>query len=105
MEILTTILTWIGYIVVLAIGIVAHFLKKKVKGQTLADVKHYFQSNFVNTVTSIVGAIAGFIILVATGGVSWYAVFTTGYLADSIFNKADEQKAAELKKIKESNNG
>jgi len=75
--------------VIVLLGVVAHFFKRKVKGQTIAHIKTYFMSHFKETVTTIIAAIILFGSLVATGGIGWLASFTVGYSCDSLFNKAD----------------
>ena len=82
-----TVLTLIGYFVILLLGIVCHFLKKKITGQTLADIKSYFRNNFKTTVTTFIAAIVLFASLIYTGGLSVIAVFTAGYACDSVFNR------------------
>ena len=74
---------------VMVIGIIAHFLKKKIKGETIDDIKNYFRSHFRNTVISIIGAIFGFVLLVTTASLGIIASFTVGYAADSMLNKAE----------------
>lgn len=76
-----------GYFVVLCFGILAHFFKKKIKGETLADIKSYFKNNFKTTVTTVIAGIVVFAGLVATSGLSIIGVFTAGYAADSAFNR------------------
>lgn len=74
---------------ILFLGVISHFFKKKIKGETLSDVKDYFRSHFNNTVTTIIASIVLFGSLVATGGIGIIASFTAGYACDSLFNKAD----------------
>ncbi len=82
-----SILSLVGYFFVLCFGIICHFLKKKIKGETLADIKSYFRNNFKTTVTTVIAGIVVFAGLVATGGLSIIGVFTSGYAADSVFNR------------------
>ena len=83
-----TILYVLGNFIVMLLGVLAHFTKKKIKGETLADIKTYFKTHFKETVTTFIAAIVVFISAVATGGLSWIGSFTMGYAADSVFNKS-----------------
>lgn len=74
---------------IMLLGVITHFLKKKVRGETLADIKSYFKTHFRYTSVTIVMAIVGFIALVTTSGVGLIASFLAGYSADSAFNKAE----------------
>lgn len=71
----------------LVIGIIAHFGKKKVTGQTLDDIKNYFKGHFKSTITTLCGAVVLFGTLVSTGGLGFMASFMAGYMADSALNK------------------
>ena len=82
-----SILAVVGYFVVLLFGVLAHFFKKKIKGETLTDVKANFKNNFKTTVTTVIAAIVLFIGLIYSGGLSILGVFTAGYACDSAFNK------------------
>jgi hypothetical protein len=74
--------------IIMVLGIVAHFAKKKIKGETIADIKSYFKTHFKETVVTCIAGIVGFGSLVASGGLGWVASFLLGYTADSIFNKS-----------------
>jgi ABC-type uncharacterized transport system permease subunit len=74
--------------VIMLFGVVAHFAKKKIKGETLADIKTYFKTHFKETTVTVIAGIVAFGSLVATGGLGIIASFTVGYAADSIFNKS-----------------
>ena len=82
-----TVLFVLGNFIAMILGVLVHFLKKKIKGQTLADVKSYFKNNLKDTVIMTIAAVVGFAGLVATGGLGWVASFLLGYTADSMFNK------------------
>lgn len=73
---------------IMLFGVIAHFAKKKIKGETLADIKTYFKTHFKSTVTTIIAAIVVFGSLVATSGLGWIASFSVGFAADSLFNKS-----------------
>jgi predicted secreted protein len=74
--------------VIMLFGVGAHFAKKKIKGETLADIKTYFKTHFKSTITTMIAAIVAFGSLVATGGLGWIASFSVGFAADSLFNKS-----------------
>lgn len=82
-------LTLLLNFVVLMLGVLTHFFKKKIKGETLSDVKSYFRTHFKNTITTIIAAIVSFGSLAGTGGLGFIASFTAGYACDSLFNKAE----------------
>lgn len=71
------------------LGVVSHFFKKKIKGETLDDIKNYFKSHLKNSVTTVIAAIVAFGSLVTAGGLGWVASFLVGYTCDSLFNKAE----------------
>ncbi len=70
-------------------GVIAHFLKKKIKGESVDDIINYFKSHFKNTLTTLIAVVVAFVSLAAAGGLGWTASFLLGYTADSMFNKAD----------------
>lgn len=82
-----SVLGIVGYFFILCLGVLAHFFKKKIKGETFADIKSYFKNNFKTTVTTVIAAIVLFIGLIYSGGLSILGVFTAGYACDSAFNK------------------
>ena len=73
--------------IIMILGIISHFAKKKIKGQTLADFTNYFNTHFKDTVITVIAGIVLFGSLAATGGLGWIASFTAGYTSDSLFNK------------------
>jgi len=96
---LTDTLIYVGYFVILLIGVVAHFFKKQITGETLADIKFYFSSHFKSTITTFIAASVLYASLIATGTMGILPVFFAGYTADSLFGKADEEAAAKLSGI------
>lgn len=84
-----TVLYVIGNFIVMLLGVFSHFVKKKMKGQTLDDVKNYFRSHFANTVITFGAGIVMFFAMVQSGGLGWVASLLLGYTADSVFNKAE----------------
>lgn len=70
------------------LGMVIHFLKLDVKGQTADDIKTYFKENVKNTIAATV------ITLFAAGtafamGQGLMAAFLAGYAFDSALNKGN----------------
>lgn len=75
---------------IMLFGVIAHFAKKKIRGETVADIKEYFRTHFKETIVTIIAAVVTFGSLVATGGLGWVASFTVGFAADSLFNKSSK---------------
>jgi hypothetical protein len=76
------------------LGMIAHILKKNVKGESLVDIKNYFTYNPKSTMLSIIATIVGFVVymtqLKVTDGVALLDmafVFGIGYTCESFFNK------------------
>ena len=86
---ITDILIYAGYFLVLILGVLSHFFKKKVKGETLADIKQYFKSNFKSTIATLIASIVLYSALLAAGDLGIFPMFFAGYTADSIFNRAE----------------
>jgi Ca2+-dependent lipid-binding protein len=74
-----------GFLMIL--GVLTHFAKKKVKGETLADFKTYFMTHFKSSIITFVGAGVSFAILYQTGELSVASAFFAGYSVDSLFNR------------------
>jgi hypothetical protein len=98
-QFLVDILIYIGYFIVLVLGVLSHFFKKKIKGETITDIKQYFTLHFKNTITTCIAAVVLFSSLIATGASGILPMFFAGYTADSLFNKADEAGAAKLNQL------
>jgi len=73
---------------IMLLGVISHFAKRKIKGETLADIKTYFKTHLKESVVTVIAAIVAFGALVASGGLGWVASFGVGFAADSIFNKS-----------------
>lgn len=76
------------------LGMIAHILKKNVKGESFVDMKNYFTYNPKSTILSIIATVSGFVIymtqLKVSNGISLLdmaAVFGIGYMCESFFNK------------------
>jgi divalent metal cation (Fe/Co/Zn/Cd) transporter len=89
-----TLLANTYFLYVLAIvGMVTHFLKKKVKGETTSEIKEYFANHFKSTVLAYIATTIGFFGYVyLTGTKEPVTAFLIGYTFDSLFNKWDKAK-------------
>lgn len=85
-----TILFVIGNFIVMLLGVISHFAKKKIKGESLDDVINYFKSHFKNTVITLIAGIVAFAGLIASSGLGWVASFLLGYTCDSMFNRSEK---------------
>jgi len=76
------------------LGMIVHFLKQKVKGQTTVEIKQYFAANFKDTFIAFVATSLGYVVYMfglSTGqNADFVAVFAAGYICDSMFNKWDK---------------
>jgi UDP-glucose 4-epimerase len=77
------------------VGMIIHFLKQKVQGESLGAIGTYFKDNFKSTLIAVVVtqvATFGTFFTLATGTtIDLVAVFGIGYTIDSFFNKWDKQ--------------
>ena len=75
------------------LGMILHFMKKKVRGETATAVTRYFKDHFKSTfsavVATIIGATAVYFQLSTGEFIDILAYFGTGYTFDSMFNKWD----------------
>jgi len=86
---------------VLAItGMVAHFLKKKIKGESFTEIKNYFSDHFKTTVLSFIATTIGYFAydsLLRTGQpVDILTCVMIGFTCDSLFNKWEATRPVEL---------
>lgn len=86
-------LQWAEYIAVLSyfplcmLGLVLHFLKKKVKTESFHEVKQYFTTHRVSTVTSILSSIVLLYIFDSMGQLNVVSAILCGYATDSLFQR------------------
>lgn len=90
--IIILILGYAGYFLVALIGMFTHFARKKMKGETVTEVKNYFRTHFRSTLLALAGTIVGFILLVSTDSLNLIAAFLAGFTCDSAFNKWDDKE-------------
>src|SRR5690349_4279290 len=76
-------------------GMIVHFLKQKVQGESLSAVGSYFRDNFKSTFIAIivtqVTTFGMYFSLVTGTTMDLIAIFSMGYTFDSFFNKWDKQ--------------
>ena len=84
---------WADYLAVLAyfplcaLGLMLHFLKKKVKTESFHDVRAYFTTHRVSTLTTILSAITMLYIFDAMEQLNVVSAILAGYASDSLFQK------------------
>lgn len=84
---------WAEYIAVLSylplcmLGLMLHFLKKKVKTESFHEVKQYFTTHRVSTVTSILSSIVLLYIFDSMGQLNVVSAILCGYATDSLFQR------------------
>ena len=80
------------------LGMIAHILKKNVKGESFVDIKNYFTFNPKSTILSIIATVTGFVVYVTqlkmTEGIALLDmafVFGIGYTCESFFNRYNSE--------------
>ena len=80
-----------GLMIISYLGMLSHFLKKKITGETLADITQYFILNFKSTliawISTTVISIGTYMTLSTGQPIDIIAFFGIGYTFDSSFNK------------------
>ena len=93
MEIFLT--PWALYILAL-LGMLTHFLKKNIKGETVTEIRDYFKDHFKSTFLALVATTVGFLIyyfLLASGqNADIFGSFGIGYMFDSFFNRYETKE-------------
>jgi len=77
-----------GYFGVGLLGLLSHFLKRKIKGETLTDIKQWFSHHAKNTALSVIAFIISYAALIQTDDLSVLSSFMAGYMCDSIFSRS-----------------
>ena len=76
------------FLIVLAyLAMFCHFLKKKIIGETVTEIKDYFKDNFKTTLVSIIAVFIGIIVIKEMDQLNVVAAIGVGYMCDSIFSK------------------
>ncbi len=77
------------------VGMLMHFFKKQIKGETVTEIAGYFKNHFKSTIVALVATTVGFLgyyFLLASGQkADIFALFSVGYMSDSFFNKWDKE--------------
>lgn len=84
------------------LGMISHFLKKYQRNQLNTQVagnvnpltaclRYYFKHDIINTLLTGIAYTVVFFILYQLQTTDIFSVFSAGYMADSIFNKAEEK--------------
>ena len=80
-----------GLLIIAYLGMFTHFLKKKVRGESVTEIKKYFQDHFKSTFISAVATGIGFTIYftaMLSGTMADIGIiFGIGFMSDSFFNK------------------
>jgi len=87
----TIVLTYIGYFFLGLLGLLTHFLKKKITGQTLESIKEWFVNHPKDAILSVVAFIISFLVFHGAGELSYLTSFMAGYMCDSIFTRIEEK--------------
>lgn len=90
MEFLTQSNFWMQFAIAF-LGMIVHFLKKKVKGESFTAIGSYFKDNPKSTIIAFVATLVGvaaYYTQLATGtNADLLAVFMIGYSVDSALNR------------------
>jgi hypothetical protein len=96
MENYTWLTTLPSMLIIALLGMISHFMKKQIKGETLTEITSYFKDHFKSTFIALVSTVIStfaYITTLKTGSVvDIIVVFQIGYMCDSAFNKWDSQE-------------
>lgn len=77
--------------IIALLGMFTHYLKKKVKGESLTEIKDYFRDHLKSTFIALVSTsitYVAYMFTLATGQpADVITIFGLGYMCDSFFNK------------------
>ena len=68
-------------------GLICHFLKKKIKGETVTEIKLYFHDNIKSTLLAFITVAVGIYFSTDYITLTYAEAFGIGYMVDSILNK------------------
>jgi hypothetical protein len=78
------------------LGMLMHFFKKQIKGESIIEIRDYFKLHFKSTVVAFMATTIGFLayhFLLASGQkADIFGVFGIGYMFDSTFNRWDNKE-------------
>lgn len=88
------LLTLPAQCIIALLGMLMHFFKQQIKGETITEIKDYFGSHFKSTfiafITTLI-SVAGYYFTLSTGKYAdIVTVFLLGYMCDSTLNKWDK---------------
>lgn len=88
------LLTLPSLLIISLLGMIIHFFKKQIKGETVTEIKDYFRDHFKSTFIAVVVTMiscAAYYFNLKTGTpTDILTVFGLGYTFDSMFNKWDK---------------
>jgi len=80
--------------VIALIGMLMHFFKQQIKGETITEIRDYFSTHFKSTVIAFVAtvlSVVAYYLSLSTGQMADIIVaIQLGYTSDSFFNKWDK---------------
>lgn len=89
----TQVIYWYDYSAVMSyfplcmIGLALHYLKKRIKTESFHEVRAYFTTHRVSTLTSILSAVVLLYIFDAMDQLNVVSAILSGYATDSLFQK------------------
>lgn len=96
MDLLELLHTGYGMVGLALVGMFTHFIKKKVRGETVLAVTKYFTNHFKSTLIAVISTVVATLVYqhsMAEGGTAdLLVVFFGGYNFDSFLNDHSEQK-------------
>ena len=97
------IYSFAGLYIIALLGMITHFLKKNIKGETPTEILSYFKDNFKSTITAFILTTVMYIAYhqLFVDGESVkdiMVIFLIGYAFDSTFNKYEATTEVSLKK-------
>jgi len=92
-----------GLYIVALLGMLTHFLKKNIKGETPTEILGYFKDNFKSSLTAIILTSVMFfayyqLFITAESVKDIMIVFLIGYAFDSTFNKYEATTEVSFKR-------
>lgn len=91
-----------GLYIISLLGMLTHFMKKNIKGETPTEILGYFKDNFKSTITAFILTSVMFVayhqLFVTSADVKdIMVIFLIGYAFDSTFNKYEATTEIDLK--------
>lgn len=97
------IYSFTGLYIIALLGMLTHFLKKNIKGETPRQILNYFKNNFKSTITAFILTSVMYIayhqlFVTAEDVKDIMVIFLIGYAFDSTFNKYEATTEVSLKR-------